>query len=159
MIRIYTDGSTQLNGSDKAKGGFGVVVVETNSNNHNDGKLIKVYQNFSSPTTNNREEMKAIIWAYGNYPGAAIYSDSAYCVNTFNTWINSWKRNGWIKADKKVPENLDLIKIFDEMRSVLPPIVLSKVKGHANYKWNNLADALATGNKTAEEVMNERENY
>ena len=113
MLYIYTDGSTLKNGAKDAKGGFGVIVVDTETN-----KIINAYSKFCTGTTNNREEMKAILWAlehYGSYskPTPIVFSDSSYSVNTFNQWMNSWKRNGWIKSDKKVPENLDLIKLYD----------------------------------------------
>ena len=66
MITIYTDGACSKNGSKDAKGGFGVVVVE-------DDKIIDAYQEFSENTTNNREEIKAILWALENY---GLYKDN-----------------------------------------------------------------------------------
>ena len=38
-----------------------------------------------------------------------VYCDSAYVVNTFNNWMFNWANNNWIKSDKKIPENLDII--------------------------------------------------
>ena len=149
MIVIYTDGSTLKNGSKDASGGFGVVVTEND-------KIIDVHYKTSIGTTNNREEMKAIIWAlskYG-YKNPIVYSDSGYAVNTFNTWMWNWKRNNWIKSDKKVPENLDLIQIYDELISMNRQIDLRKIKGHAGHEYNELADQLATGKITPMEVLN-----
>ena len=64
-----------------------------------DNKIIAAHAVRSNGTTNNREEMKAIIWAlekFGNrHP--IVYSDSAYAVNTFSSWMWNWKRNNWIK--------------------------------------------------------------
>lgn len=57
----------------------------------------------------------------------------------------NWERNGWLKSDNKEPENLDLIKPFFEFLQKGYQIELKKVKGHANNKWNELADQLATG--------------
>ena len=142
---IYTDGSCIRNPD--GPGGFGVVVLDDNEN------LITTHSERSDKTTNNREELKAILWAFLRYgvPAAAseepptVYSDSAYCVNTLTNWMFSWERNGWIKSDKKIPENLDLIKPFFIHWKNGYNINLQKVKGHAGNKWNEMADLLATG--------------
>ena len=80
---IYTDGSAKIN---PGPGGFGVVVLDDNEN------LILTHNEKSNYTTNNREELKAILWAFLKYgePAAAgnppiVRSDSAYCVNMFNS--------------------------------------------------------------------------
>jgi ribonuclease HI len=74
-----------------------------------------------------------------------VYSDSNYCVQTFNEWMFNWARNGWIKSDKKVPENLDLIQAYYDWYQKGYRIDLRKIKGHAGHKWNEMADDLATG--------------
>jgi ribonuclease HI len=110
--------------------------------------LIELYQKFSENTTNNREEMKAIMWVMCKYgrENPIICSDSNYCVQTFNEWIFNWQRNGWIKAsDKKPPENLDILKDYMYLYDLGFRVNLKKVKGHAGNKWNELADKLATG--------------
>lgn len=148
MITIYTDGACSKNGREGAHGGFGVVVVRNDV-------IIDAHQEFSDETTNNREEMKAILWALNKYGSLAfevpvVYSDSAYSVNTFNEWMHSWKRNGWLKADKKVPENLDLVK---EYYNSLKKIDLRHIKGHAGHKYNELADKLATGKIKPDDII------
>ena len=150
MIEIYTDGSTLKNGAKDAEGGFGVVVIK-------DGKIIKAHSARCSATTNNREEMKAIIWAaymYGDYSSTpVVYSDSSYSVNSFNQWMNNWKANGWKKADKKTPENLDLIKLYDIIKNKQnKKIDLRYIKGHAGHIGNELADRLATGQIKPEDI-------
>lgn len=140
MIIIYTDGSCSRN---PGPGGFGVVITDNNN-------IIAQYQERTDSTTNNREEMKAIIWAlenYGrglNYP-PIVYSDSMYCVNTFNTWMKSWKANGWKRAKGKQVENLDLVKKYDKLIEEGYQIDLRYIKGHAGHEFNELADKLATG--------------
>ena len=98
---IYTDGSAHPN---PGPGGFGVVVCDDNNN------IITTYSKQTNHTTNNREEIKAILWALLNYGKAneevIVYSDSNYCVQTFNNWMFSWAKNGWVKSDKKTPENI-----------------------------------------------------
>ena len=146
MIIIYTDGSAHPN---PGPGGYGVIITEND-------KIIDVFGKQNNEiTSNNREEMKAIIWALENYGkySPIVYSDSSYAVNTFNQWMWNWKRNNWIKSDKKIPENLDLIKLFDIIKSTGKKIDLRYIKGHAGNKYNELADQLATGKILPKEVI------
>ena len=155
---IYTDGSCNGNGKAHNHGGFGVVVVD------NDEKLLFNYNKRCENTTNNREEIKAILYSFLNYgvniynndsfniEVPVVYSDSNYCVQTFNEWMFGWANKGWIKSDKKTPENLDLIQAYYDWYQKGYRIELKKVKGHAGNKWNEVADKLATGELTTEEV-------
>lgn len=148
---IYTDGSCSQNGKAVNSGGFGVVVLD------NDENLVYTYSKRCENTTNNREELKAILYAMLNHgvntdkydfsqiEPPIVYSDSAYCVNTFNQWMFSWARNNWLKSDNKTPENLDLIQAYYDWYQKGYRIDLRKVKGHAGVKWNEMADKLATG--------------
>ena len=137
---IYTDGSAHPN---PGPGGFGVVVCDDNNN------IIHLYSKQTNNTTNNREEIKAILWSLLTYGKSneevIVYSDSNYCVQTFTNWMFGWARNGWIKSDKKIPENLDLIQAYYNALNEGYKINLKKVKGHAGNKYNELADGLATG--------------
>ena len=137
---IYTDGSAHPN---PGPGGFGVVVCDDNNN------IIHLYSKQTNNTTNNREEIKAILWSLLTYGKSneevIVYSDSNYCVQTFTNWMFGWARNGWIKSDKKIPENLDLIQAYYDALNEGYKINLKKVKGHAGNKYNELADGLATG--------------
>lgn len=145
---IYTDGSCNGNGKAVNSGGFGVVVLDNNEN------IIYTYSERCENTTNNREELKAIIYAMEHYGKQSlldwneiivVYSDSNYCVQTLNEWMFNWERNGWIKSDKKIPENLDLIKKYFDLYQKGYRIDLRKIKGHAGHKFNEMADGLATG--------------
>lgn len=151
MITYYTDGSCLANGKIGACGGYGVVGV-----NERD-ELVFARAKRSEGTTNNREELRAILYVmltFGNEKETPIvYSDSAYCVNTLTSWMFSWQKNGWRKSDKKIPENLDLIQGYYDLYRLGYRIDLRKIAGHAGHKWNELADDLATGRKTEEEVM------
>ena len=143
---IYTDGSAHPN---PGPGGFGVIVLDNNE------KLLYNYnKQFKERVTNNEMELKAILYAFFNYgvkindwnmDVPIVYSDSNYCVQTFNEWMFNWARNGWIKSDKKVPENLDLIQAYYEWYQKGYRIDLTKIKGHIGHKWNEMADDLATG--------------
>ena len=147
-MKIYTDGACRSNGRDNASGGFGVVVLDDEEN------IIELYSKHCDGTTNNREELKAILYAmlkygmptydwYGGVP--IVYSDSAYCVNTLNDWMFRWANNGWRKSDKNIPENLDLIQAYYDHYTDGYRIELVKVAGHSGNKWNEMADGLATG--------------
>ena len=152
---IYTDGSSHPN---PGPGGFGVVVLDNNEN------LLYTYSKQSADTTNNREELKAILYTFLNHgvklndwnmDVPIVYSDSNYCVQTFNDWMFRWAALGWAKSDKKTPENLDLIQAYYEWYLKGYRIDLRKVKGHAGHKWNEMADGLATGKiKPTKEIVN-----
>ena len=153
-MTFYTDGSCLQNGKANAKGGYGVVGI------NDEGLLSFVRANRAENTTNNREELKAILYVMLNFgvkcddwgQPPIVYSDSAYCVNTFNEWMFNWARNGWIKSDKKTPENLDLIQAYYDWYKEGYRIDLRKIKGHNGHEWNELADHLATGYISEEEA-------
>ena len=71
----------------------------------------------------------------------------------------SWANNGWVKSDKKIPENLDLIQAYYDWYQKGYRINLEKIKGHAGYLGNELADALASGRETVEEVLSKYGSY
>lgn len=139
MIDIYTDGACKKNGS----GGFGIVVVK-------DGKITDLYRGWAENTTNNQMELTAILKAkdifglqegvWGELP--TCYSDSRYCVQTLNEWAPRWRDNGWVKSDGEIPKNLDLIQEYLDSPYAMD---LRWIPGHAGYKYNELADRLATG--------------
>ena len=148
---IYTDGACSGNGTAAAIGGFGVVVLDDNEN------LIEIYNKQNQNTTNNREELRAILYTlikYGRQETPPIvYSDSAYAVNTFNQWMFSWAVKGWVKSDNKTPENLDLIQEYFKLwQSGGYRIDLRKCRGHAGNKWNEMADKLAVSAKEGKGV-------
>ena len=142
---IYTDGACSGNGSANAVGGFGVIVLDDNEN------LITKYHEQVQNTTNNRMELSAILWAMIKYgkerPAPIVYSDSAYCVNTLNSWMYGWAKRGWIKSDNKEPENLDLIQAFYNLTQRGYVIDLRKCHGHSGDHWNEQADKLAVAAK------------
>ena len=156
-MTFYTDGSCLANGKADAYGGYGVVGVNLNTN-----KVEFVRAKRSYNTTNNREELKAILYALIQFgktkPTPIVYSDSAYSVNTLTNWMYGWERAGWIKSDKKEPKNLDLIKAyFDLVENQGYQINLQKVKGHNNILGNELADQLAhLDDKQAQEMIIKR---
>ena len=155
-MTIFTDGSAHPN---PGPGGFGVLVLEKN-------KIVDVYsKQFPNDTvSNNQMELKALLYSFLNYGVninnkefveiPVVYSDSSYAINTLTNWMFSWAKNGWIKSDKKVPENLEIIKAYYDWYQKGYRIELRKVKGHAGNKYNEIVDKLATGKITTEEIMN-----
>ena len=157
MFEIYVDGSCSGNGEKENFGGIGVVLVK-------DNKVIKEYSKPVFNTTNNRAELKAVIFAIqiakilNRYVPREIliYSDSAYVVQTVNKWMFNWASKGWKKADNKEPENLDLVKTLYQLMQFERAIKVVKIKGHNGHEFNELADDLATrGTKKAKEKGNE----
>ena len=82
-----------------------------------------------------------------------IFSDSEYTINCVTKWCETWKKNNWVKYDKKPIKNLDLIKkLYDYYLEY--PIEFIHVRSHQTmpttdtkeyYDWygNNAADLLA----------------
>ncbi len=150
-MTFYTDGSAHPN---PGPGGYGIVGIE------GDKVAFARSRQYKNQVTNNEMELKAILYVMLNYgekcddwgQPPVVYSDSAYCVNTFNDWMFGWARKGWIKSDKKAPENLDLIQAYYDWYQQGYRIDLRKIKGHAGHEWNELADQLATGYISEEEA-------
>lgn len=150
-VDMYTDGACSGN---PGAGGWGVVLIYK-------GKE-KELSGYNPNTTNNQMEMTAVIEglkALKEKVDLTIYTDSAYVYNAFaQNWIENWNLNGWRNAKKKPVENKEL---WLEMISLLSVHNVSwvKVKGHADNKYNNRCDALATGeiakNRTDTQTKND----
>jgi ribonuclease HI len=151
-MKIYSDGSAHPN---PGPGGYGVVILDDND------VLINCYSHQEQYTTNNIQELKAVLYTFLNYgvrqgTPPIVYCDSNYVVQTFTNWMFGWERKGWLKSDNQVPENLDLIKAYFSHYQKGYRIDLQKVKGHKGIKGNEYADLLATGKMSVEEV---KQNY
>jgi ribonuclease HI len=141
-MKIYTDGSAHP--TNPGPGGLGIVICDDNDN------IIKtISKHFNTTITNNQMELLALLITlqlYGKEKEIpTVYTDSSYALNTYTNWMFGWARNGWIKSDKKVPENLNIIKEYYELINKGYRINLQKVKAHAGHKANELADKLAKG--------------
>ncbi len=135
-VTLYTDGACSGN---PGVGGWGAVLIFKNKEKRISGA--------QPSTTNNRMEMTAVIEGLKclKEPCAVtVYSDSAYTVNAFvQGWVESWQQNGFKKADNKPVLNADL---WAELLSLTKThkVSFKKVKGHADNKYNNVCDKLAT---------------
>lgn len=153
MKIFYCDGSTKginQKGADNT-GGWGVVWF--NCDDEEELSLISFNFSTTTCTTNNREELKALLYCLEiideKYPkdNCIIYSDSAYVVNMFNDWIHTWAQNGWKNSKKQTVENLDLVQeIYKHIQNSFKGYDIRKCRGHIGEEGNELADALATAN-------------
>lgn len=96
-------------------------------------------------TTNNRMELLAAIRALSALKEPCeveLTTDSEYLKNGIESWINKWKRNGWMTVQKKPVVNQDLWMELD--RQVERHTVRwAWTKGHASHEDNNRCDELA----------------
>lgn len=137
-IVVYTDGGCHGN---PGPGGWGIVVIA-------DG-VAKQLSGGEKLTTNNKMELTAAIAALSvikNTPSFAgrkviVNIDSQYVKNGITTWIHSWKKKGWVTADKKPVKNQDLWVQLDTLNSGLD-VEWNWVKGHAGVEYNEICDSL-----------------
>ena len=134
-VVLYTDGACSGN---PGPGGYGAVLIY--------GGVEKEIFGGEKSTTNNKIEMMAVIKgleALKEPCEVEVYSDSAYIVNAIEQgWIESWKKNGWRKADKKPVKNVDLWERLLELMEK-HSVTFNKVKGHADDEYNNRCDRIA----------------
>lgn len=132
-LLIYTDGSSRGN---PGPGGYGAVLIW--------GEAIKELSGGYRLTTNNRMELLAVIKALESLHkrniSVTIYTDSQYVVNSIEKkWLNNWIKTDF-KGGKK---NKDLWLQFHALSTQFK-LRFIWVKGHAENKWNNRCDELAT---------------
>jgi ribonuclease HI len=97
-------------------------------------------------TTNNRMELTAAVKGLAllrEKCEVVITTDSEYVKNGITTWINGWKRNGWMTKAKKPVVNRDLWEALDE-EVARHQTEWKWTKGHADHVDNNRCDELAT---------------
>ena len=134
-VEIYTDGACSGN---PGPGGWGAVLVY--------GKHEKELSGGDSSTTNNRMELTAVIEALRLLKEpceVTLTTDSRYVVDGITKgWARSWKRNGWVKSDKKPAMNPEL---WDALLTLLDThrVEFVWVKGHAGHPYNERCDRLA----------------
>ncbi|MCL2638688.1 MAG: ribonuclease HI [Oscillospiraceae bacterium] len=138
-IHIFTDGACSGN---PGPGGWGAIL-------RCPGKDIEL-SGTSPDTTNNRMELTAVIEALSalKRPCAVVLqTDSRYIVDGIEKgWAKSWRRNNWIKSDKKPALNSDLWERLLNLCE-LHNVEFVWVKGHAGHAENERCDELARGIK------------
>lgn len=134
-VEIFTDGACSGN---PGPGGWGVVLRF--------GAHEKELSGGEKETTNNRMELTAAIMglsALKEECKVRLVTDSKYVADGITKgWAESWKNNGWRKADKKPALNVDLWeKLLDLLQK--HEVTIEWVKGHAGHPENERCDKLA----------------
>lgn len=134
-VTIFTDGACSGN---PGPGGWGAVLRYRDTERELSGG--------APETTNNRMELMGVIEALRSLKEPCeveLCSDSKYVCDAIRLgWAKGWKRNGWVKSDKKPAMNADL---WDELLTLLGRhrVTVTWVKGHAGHPENERCDRLA----------------
>ena len=141
QVSIYTDGACSGN---PGVGGWAAILKY---NGH-----VKKISGVVAKTTNNRMEILALINSLKLLKercDVRVFSDSKYVVDSIcKGWAASWKKNGWIRKNKLVP-NSDLWEILLDL-IFEHKVSLNWVRGHSGHCENEECDKMA---------VNEIKNY
>ena len=134
-VELFTDGACSGN---PGPGGWGAILRF--------GTAEKELSGGETETTNNRMELTAVIEGLSalKEPCAVkLTTDSKYVADGVTKgWAESWRKNGWRKADKKPALNPDLWeKLLDLLK--IHQVEICWVKGHAGHIENERCDKLA----------------
>lgn len=135
QVYIFSDGACSGN---PGPGGYGVIL-------RCEGRE-KELSGGEHQTTNNRMELMGVITGLEalKYPcKVTIQTDSKYVVDGIEKgWAKSWKKNNWIKSDKKPALNTDL---WEKLLKLLEihEVKFTWIKGHAGHPENERCDRLA----------------
>ena len=139
LVYIFSDGACSGN---PGPGGYGVIL-------RCDGKE-KELSGGEPDTTNNRMELSGVIAGLEalKYPcRVIIQTDSRYVVDGIEKgWAKSWRKNNWIKSDKKPALNKDLWERLLELLE-LHEVSFVWIKGHAGHEENERCDRLAVAER------------
>lgn len=135
FVELFTDGACSGN---PGPGGWGAVL---RYNGHE-----KELSGGEKETTNNRMELTAVIMGLSALKEPCevrLVTDSKYVADGITKgWAESWRKNGWRKADKKPALNPDLWeKLLDLIKE--HNVTIKWVKGHAGHPENERCDQLA----------------
>ena len=134
-VEVFTDGACSGN---PGPGGWGVVLRY--------GEHEKELSGGEVNTTNNRMELTAAIEGLAALKESCrvlLVTDSKYVADGIEKgWAESWRKNGWRKADKKPALNVDL---WERLLDLLDKhtVNIKGVKGHAGHPENERCDKLA----------------
>ena len=134
-IDLYTDGACSGN---PGPGGYGVILVY--------GSAEKELSGGEAFTTNNRMELLGVITgleALKEPCSVTLTSDSKYVIDALTKgWAVSWRKNGWVKSDKKPAQNADLWERLLELTE-RHEMTYVWVRGHEGHAYNERCDRLA----------------
>lgn len=135
QVYIFSDGACSGN---PGPGGYGVILRY--------GEREKEISGGEHDTTNNRMELSGVIAGLEQlkYPcKVIIQTDSKYVVDGIEKgWAKSWRKNNWIKSDKKPALNKDLWERLLDLLEI-HNVTFTWIKGHAGHPENERCDKLA----------------
>ncbi len=135
FVELFTDGACSGN---PGPGGWGAVLRF--------GEREKELCGGEKDTTNNRMELTAAIMGLSALKEPCrvrLVTDSKYVADGITKgWAESWRKNGWRKADKKPALNPDL---WEQLLNLIKThdVEIEWVKGHAGHPENERCDRLA----------------
>ena len=142
QIVVYTDGSSLGN---PGAGGWGVIFLTDK----------KAYEmaGHQKVATNNQMELEALKQAFSLMADRQIsgyrvdiFSDSKYCIDGLEKWIENWKKNNWKTAGKKDVANKQYWEEISQMLEFLRlenKVNFHHVKAHNGEVYNERVDDLA----------------
>ena len=133
-VVIHSDGGCHGN---PGPGGWAAVLSH--------GSHSRVISGGSPATTNNRMELQAAIEALNALKEPCeveFYTDSEYVKKGVESWIHSWKLNGWRTKAKQPVKNADLWRTLDAAARK-HRIRWNWLKGHAGHAGNEQCDQVA----------------
>ena len=140
-IALFTDGACRGNPGVGAWGAMG---------QKSDNSILFEKSGIERLTTNNKMELTGAIMALEEVilrkdtnKQIFLYSDSKYVVNGIKSWVYTWKKRGWKKADGKIPNNLELWQKLYHLREQFSQIHFRWVAGHSGHPQNEFVDQLA----------------
>lgn len=134
-IELFTDGACSGN---PGPGGWGAILRYKG--------VEKELSGGEKNTTNNRMELTAAIKGLSALKepcSVTLTTDSKYVADGITLgWAESWRKNGWRKADKKAALNPDL---WEELLNLCEKheVKIVWVKGHDGHPENERCDQLA----------------
>ena len=134
-IELFTDGACSGN---PGPGGWGAILRYKG--------VEKELSGGEKNTTNNRMELTAAIKGLSALKepcSVTLTTDSKYVADGITLgWAESWRKNGWRKADKKAALNPDL---WEELLNLCKKhdVKIVWVKGHDGHPENERCDQLA----------------
>jgi len=142
-LEIYTDGGCHVHKDDKA-GAFALAVFTAEGE-----KVLELQSEIELDTTNNVQELKAVIRALGlvrsgSWRMCTIYTDSQYVQKGLTEWMPNWKANKWKTSTGKPVKNVELWKQLNSLYNKGGKVEIEWVKAHSTNEKNNLVDALCT---------------
>lgn len=145
-VALYADGSCHGN---PGPGGWAAILEYGGRTREMSGAELE--------TTNNQMELRAVIEGLSalKEPCAVqVWSDSRYVIDGISKWLPSWKRRGWVTADKKPVKNEELWRALDAAAS-RHRVAWHWVRGHSGHPQNERCDRLA--NEAIRRLLSQRD--